>query len=64
MAKRQVKAARLRRVLFSVMLGAMMCLALAIARQYAPYPSEQTSATAQAEAEEYVRMHREVTSLH
>ena len=62
MGQQQVKAARLRTGLFSVMLGAMMCLALAIAKQQAPYPSAQTSATAQAEAQEYVRMHREVTS--
>jgi hypothetical protein len=57
-----MKAARLRKVFFSVMVGAMMCLALAFAKQLAPHPDSCTSETVQMEAQEYVRMHREVTS--
>ena len=57
-----MKSARLRRVLLSAMVGAMMCLVLAIAKQVAPQLGVRTSAAA-AEAQEYVRMHREVTSF-
>ena len=51
-----MKGIRLRRVLLSVVVGAMMCLALAIAKQQAPHPGSRTSATAQVETQEYVQM--------
>ena len=57
-----MKSARLRRVLLSVMVGAMMCLVLAIAKQLTPQLGSRTSATG-VETQEYVRMHREVTRL-
>jgi len=56
-----MKAMRLWRVLVTVMVGAMMCLVLAIAKELAPQLVSRTSVTA-VEAQEYVRMHREVTS--
>jgi hypothetical protein len=56
-----MKATRLRTVLFAVMVGGMMCLVLAIAKQLAPQLGSRPTVVA-VEAQEYVRMHREVTS--
>lgn len=55
---------QLQKALISALIGAMMCLGLAIAKQVAAYVDSPTSATAQVETEEYLRMHREVTGRH
>ena len=56
-----MKATGLWRVLVTVTVGAMMCLVLAIAKELAPQLGSRSSVTA-VEPQEYVRMHREVTS--